>query len=66
MFNAEYKKTIQYNLNVSEDIVKFCQWMINEDEVLDEVYDVMDLVDAIANKVRCLSIRNDEINIEYE
>lgn len=66
MFNAECKKTIQYDLKVSEDIVKFCQWVIEEDEVLDEIYDVMDLLDAIANKVFCLPIRDDKINIEYE
>lgn len=65
MFKAECKKTIQYNLKVSEDIVKFCQWITDEDEVLDEIYDIMDLLDAIANKVRCLPIRDDEINIEY-
>lgn len=66
MFNAECERIIQYDLKVSEDIVKFCQWVLDEDEVFDEIYDIMGLLETIANKNCYDSIRGNEINIEYE
>ena len=68
MFRAECEKTVKYDLQVSEDIVKFCRWVLAEeqDETLSDSYDIVDFLDAIVNKAKHYEVRNGEINIEYE
>lgn len=66
MFKAECEKIVKYDLQISEDIIKFCQWVLEEDEVLDDIYSAMDLLDCIANKAHHYEAPNGEINIEYE
>ena len=68
MFKAECEKIVKYDLQVSEDIVKFCQWALAEeqDETLSDTYDIVDFLDAIANMAPNYTVPNGEINIEYE
>ena len=68
MFKAECDKIVKYDLQVSEDIVKFCQWIFNDEqnETFDDFYAIEDFLDAIANKAPSLAIRNGEMNIEYK
>lgn len=67
MFKAECKKVVEYNLQVSDDIVKFCQWVYadEQDDAFNDAYTIADFLGDIANKAPHFAIRDNEINIEY-
>lgn len=68
MFKAECEKIVKYDLQVSEDIIKFCQWVLADaqDETLPDTYDIIDFLDVIANKAPQYFVGDNEINIKYE
>lgn len=67
MFKAKCNKVIEYNLEISEDIVKFCQWIVDieQDDAFGDSYTTVAFLDDIANKAPLFAIRNSKINIEY-
>ena len=68
MFKEKREMFVKYNLEIPKDIVKFCQWLL-DDEQSNTLYNdniIVELIDTIANKGRFMDVDHDQINIEYE
>lgn len=68
MFKEKCEMVANYDLEISKDIVKFCQWLLDDEQSRTLYNDnvIVELIDIIANKGRYMEVDHDEINIEYE
>lgn len=67
MFEVKSEKVVKYNLQISEDFIEFCQWILDseQDDIFNDSYTIVDFLEDIANKAPHFEFRNSEINIKY-
>ena len=67
MFKVKSEKVVKYDLQISEDLVEFLQWMFHDeqDDTFKDAYTIVDFLGDVANKAPHFAIRNNEINITY-